>query len=119
MGAVIRGGLIVVGVLAMVAGLTLVVMPAGDIAGLQLAGLQLVGFGAFLVVIVAIERHRYRSAAAERTNDPTGPGGGEPAGALDPRFRATSEVFIDPTSGHRMRVLVDPANGERRYVAEG
>jgi hypothetical protein len=31
----------------------------------------------------------------------------------------TSEVFIDPTSGHRMRVLVDPSSGERRYVAEG
>jgi hypothetical protein len=31
----------------------------------------------------------------------------------------TSEVFIDPTSGHRMRVVVDPASGERRYVAEG
>jgi hypothetical protein len=28
-------------------------------------------------------------------------------------------VFIDPTSGHRMRVLVDPTSGERRYVAEG
>jgi hypothetical protein len=54
MGAVIRGGLIVIGILLMLAGLTLVVMPAGDIAGLGVAGLQLVGFGAFLVVIVAI-----------------------------------------------------------------
>ena len=40
-------------------------------------------------------------------------------GALEPRFRPTAEVFVDPTTGHRMRVLVDPRTGERRYVAEG
>src|SRR5829696_6631001 len=81
--------------------------------------LQLFGFGALLVVAVAIERQRYRSEHAERTNGAPGPGGGEPAGAVDPRFRPTAEVFIDPTSGHRMRVAVDPSTGERRYVAEG
>jgi hypothetical protein len=70
-------------------------------------------------VVVALERSRYRSETAERSNASPGPGGGEPAGALEARFRATSEMFIDPTSGHRMRVLVDPATGERRYVAEG
>ena len=115
MGAVIRSGLVIVGVLMMVGGLVLVA--AVPIAGL--AGLQLVGFGAFLVIIVAIERARYRSESAERSNEAPGPGGGEPAGSVEPRFRATSEVFIDPTTGHRMRVLVDPASGERRYVAEG
>jgi hypothetical protein len=112
----IRGALVVVGLLLMLGGLALIVaLPGGG----AFPGLQLVGMGAFLVVVVVIERHRYRSAAAETSNDPAGPGGGEPAGALDPRFRPTSEVFIDPTSGHRMRVLVDPASGERRYVAEG
>ena len=40
-------------------------------------------------------------------------------GRVDPRFRPTGEVFIDPTSGQRMRVVVDPSSGERRYVAEG
>ena len=114
MSTFIRAGLVVVGILLMLAGLGLIVA-----IQLTLPGLQLVAFGAFLVVVVALERSRYRSETAERSNATPGPGGGEPAGAMEPRFRATSEVFIDPTSGHRMRVLVDPATGERRYVAEG
>ena len=117
MSAVIRGILIVGGLLLMVAGI-------GVIAALPSlgawAGLQLVAFGAFLVVIVTIERHRYRSVSAERNNAPPGPGGGEPAGAqIESRFRPTAELFIDPTTGQRMRVVIDPANGERRYIAEG
>jgi hypothetical protein len=116
MSAFIRGGLVVIGILLMVGGLgAIVALPAGG----AIVGLQLVGFGAFLVVVVAIERHRYRSAAAERTNAEPGPGGGEPPGALESRFRSTSEVFVDPTTGQRMRVVIDPASGERRYVAEG
>jgi len=114
MSALVRGALVVVGILLMLAGLGLITA-----AQLTLPGLQLVAFGAFLVVVVALERSRYRSETAERSNATPGPGGGEPAGTLEPRFRATSEVFIDPTSGHRMRVVVDPATGERRYVAEG
>lgn len=115
MSAIVRTALVVVGLLVMAGGLLLIIgIPGGG----AFAGLQLVAFGAFLVIVVAIERHRYRSAAAERSNAAPGPGGGEPAGSVDPRFRATNEVFIDPTSGRRMRVVVDPANGERRYVAE-
>lgn len=117
MGQVIRGGLVAVGVLLMLAGLAVIAVP-DSIPGLGFAGLQLFGFGAFLVVVVAIERARYRSGAAEKTNAAPGPGGGEPGGPIEPRFRPTAEVFIDPTTGHRMRVLVDPASGERRYVAE-
>jgi hypothetical protein len=113
---VVRGGLVAAGILLMLLGL-------GIIAGVRdvgIIGLQVFGFGAFLVIAVAIERSRYRSDAAEKSNATPGPGGGEPnEGRLDPRFRMTSEVFIDPTSGHRMRVLVDPANGDRRYIAEG
>ena len=116
MSAVIRGALVVVGILLMLAGLAVIVaLPAGG----AWVGLQLVGFGAFLVVVVVIERQRYRSEHAERTNATSGPGGGEPAGSVDPRFRPTAEVFIDPTTGVRMRVVVDPATGDRRYVAEG
>jgi len=115
MGAVIRGGLVVIGVLAMLGGLALIVSGSE----LAVAGLQAVALGAFLVVVVALERSRYRSDAAERSNATPGPGGGEPAGQVEPRFRPTAEVFIDPTTGHRMRVVVDPTNGERRYVAEG
>jgi hypothetical protein len=115
-GAFVRGALVVIGVLLMFVGLALIVSGSG----LALPGLQAVAVGAFLVVVVAIERNRYRSDAAEQSNAAPGPGGGEPAdGPLDPRFRPTAEVFIDPTSGRRMRVVVDPANGERRYVAEG
>src|SRR5215213_2455177 len=117
MSAVIRGSLVVVGVLLMLAGLG-VIAAVPEVGAL--GGLQLVGFGALLVVAVAIERNRYRSDSAERSNAVPGPGGGEPAGAaLEPRFRPTSEMFIDPTTGKQMRVLVDPASGERRYIAEG
>lgn len=115
MATVIRGALVVVGILAMLLGLGIIV----ELPGVGIAGLQLVAFGAFLVVIVTIERHRYRSDAAERTNEPAGPGGGEPLGAVETRFKPTSELFIDPTSGQRMRLVIDPANGERRYIAEG
>lgn len=116
MAAIIRGALVVVGLLAMLLGLGIIVV-FPSVAGL--VGLQLVGFGAFLVVIVTIERHRYRSDAAERKNEPAGPGGGEPLGALEARFKPTSEIFIDPTTNQRMRVVIDPTNGERRYIAEG
>ena len=115
MGAVIRSGLVVIGVLLMLGGLVLIVSGSA----LALAGLQLVALGAFLVVVLALERSRYRSDVAEQTNATPGPGGGEPAdGPLEPRFRPTAEVFIDPTTGRQMRVVVDPASGERRYVAE-
>jgi hypothetical protein len=113
--AVVRGILVLVGVLLMLGGLSIIV--TGRIS--TFAGFQLLAIGAFLVIVVAIERSRYRSDAAERSNAPAGPGGGEPSGALEPRFRPTAEVFIDPTSGKRMRVLVDPSTGDRRYVAEG
>lgn len=117
MGQVVRGLIVILGILLMVAGLGVILgLPAPS----GLAGLELVAMGAFLVVVVAIERQRYRSASAEVANAPSGPGGGDPRGAaLEPRFRPTTEQFIDPTTGHRMRVLVDPATGERRYVAEG
>ena len=82
-------------------------------------GLSWVAGGGFLVLVVAFERQRYRSEAAERSNAAAGPGGGEKRDELlEPRFRLTAEVFIDPTTGHRMRVLADPDTGERRYVAE-
>ena len=111
---VVRGVLVFVGVLLMLGGLGALTLPGVGVIGF----LQLFGFGAFLVIVVAIERQRYRSDAAERSNGSPGPGGGEPAGPVEPRFRPTSEVFIDPTTGVRMRVVVDPTSGERRYVAE-
>ena len=116
MAAVVRGALIVVGLFMMLGGLGLIV--GGPVLGIG-GGLELVVIGGFLVVVVAIERQRYRSSAAEVANAPAGPGGGEPSGtAVEARFRPTSEQFVDPTTGIAMRVLVDPATGERRYVAE-
>jgi hypothetical protein len=115
MGTALRVVLIVAGLAAMVLGIVAMVSnPA-----LAPAALWWVALGGLLVVAVAAERQRYRSEAAERKNAPAGPGGGErPSESLEPRFRPTNEVFLDPTSGHRMRVLVDPSTGERRYVAE-
>jgi hypothetical protein len=112
--AIIRGLIVVFGVLLMVGGMGALALPGVGVIGF----LQLFGFGAFLVIMVAIERQRYRSDTAERSSGSPGPGGGEPAGPVEPRFRPTSEAFIDPTTGVRMRVVVDPASGERRYVAE-
>ena len=116
MGTLVRGGIVSVGILMMLGGLALIVAipEAGP------SGLWAVAMGAFLVVIPLLERQRYRSEAAEKARDVAGPGGGESSGsALEPRFRPTAEVFVDPTTGHQMRVLVDPRTGERRYVAEG
>lgn len=116
MGLLVRGLIVILGIVAMLAGLaSIVIEPA-----IGAAGLWPVAVGAFLVVIPLIERQRYRSEAAEKGNQGPGPGGGESTeGPVEGRFRRTSEVFVDPTSGHRMRVLVDPQTGERRYVAEG
>ena len=116
MSTLVRGIVIVVGLFMMLGGLaTIIVMPEAG-----LSGLWAVAMGAFLVVVPLIERERYRSEAAERSRDAHGPGGGEhPGGDIEPRFRPTSEVFVDPTTGHQMRVLVDPRTGERRYIAEG
>ena len=116
MGLVVRAVLVGFGLFLMVVGLFAIVM----FADARVPGLEAVAFGGFLVVVVAAERQRYRSEAAERSHALPGPGGGERTGEiLEPRFRTTAEAFVDPTTGHRMRVLVDPATGERRYVAEG
>ena len=111
----VRGGLVVFGALSILGGF--VALSAGPVA--VTSGLWAVGFGLFLIVVAFVERGRYRSEAAERTDTASGPGGGELPGApLEPRFQPTAETFVDPTSGRAMRVLVDPRTGERRYVAE-
>jgi hypothetical protein len=89
----------------------------GIIAGEALVGLWAVAIGAAGIIAVALERSRYRSAAAEHSTEEPGPGGGEPEPPGLP-FRPTGERFVDPTSGRRMRVYVNPATGERRYHAD-
>ncbi|MEW5990027.1 MAG: hypothetical protein AB1736_01605 [Chloroflexota bacterium] len=116
MGLLVRGAIVALGVVTMLAGLASIIL----VPEVGAAGLSTVGVGAVLVILPLIERNRYRSEAAEKKNDAPGPGGGEaPGAAIEPRFRPTAEVFVDPTTGRRMRVLVDPHTGERRYVAEG
>jgi len=105
----------IVATLFLLGGLGLIAL--GPAAGAS--GLWLTLTGAVVLIALAIERNRYRSEAAERGTQPVGPGGGEPAGTLEPRFARTDETFVDPTSGHRMRVYLDGRTGERRYVAEG
>ena len=111
----VRAVIGVVGTLMLLGGLALIFV-AGPIAGL--GGIWLVVGGMILVIAVLIETSRYRSQAAEHSKLSPGPGGGE-VGPLEPRFRSTDEVFVDPTSNRRMRVYVDSRTGERRYVAEG
>ncbi len=104
---IVIAGLFFLGSLAMIAA-------GGDTAP---AGLMWALISGGVIVIAVMERTRYRSETAEKRNDDPGPGGGE-RGPLEPRFRATPEVFRDPTSGQLMRVYVDPRTGERRYLAE-
>ena len=102
------------GVLLMFAGIATAASPGGIIAALPV----FLG-GAAIVVGVSIERMRYRSDTLDRDFPSVGPGGGEPPSeGVEPRFRPTEEVFVDPTTARRMRVLLDPSTGERRYVAE-
>jgi hypothetical protein len=111
--SVVRIALLAGGALLALGGLALI----GVGLPTAVSGLWLVGTGGVLMIVAVLERTRYRSEAAERANAPVGPGGGEPE-PVEPRFRPTDEVFIDPTSGHRMRVLLDSRTGERRYIAE-
>jgi hypothetical protein len=55
------------------------------------------------IVIAIFGWDRYRG-----NRKSAGTGGSEP----------TSEVFIDPATGQRMRVWYDPATGDREYRAE-
>jgi hypothetical protein len=113
---VVRILLLVLGALSLVGGLLLVL---GGGPGGAVAGIWLVIQGSIVLLAVAFERTRYRSEQAERTSAPPGPGGGESSdAAMEPRFRPTDEVFVDPTSRRLMRVWLDPVRGERRYRAE-
>jgi hypothetical protein len=111
--ATMRAVIVIVAALLALAGLA-----AASVGG-GIGALWLTVMGVAIVVGVLIERERYRSEAADQPFEPIGPGGGEPPGAIEPRFRPTGELFVDPTTQHTMRVHVDPRTGERRYVAEG
>jgi len=108
--AAVLGGLLAIGGLAAIA--------TGDPSAAA-TGVWMVIIGMVLIIAAALERWRYRSESADRASLPIGPGGGEPLGKpLEGRFERTEEVFVDPTSGRRMRVWLDGTAGERRYRAE-
>jgi len=96
------GAAIVVGGVAIIA-----------IGGL-ITGLILVIVGAAVGVVGFFERPRYRPE-----EEPQAPVAGWAAAgdatSLEPRFQPTEEVFVDPSTGRRMRVFLDPETGERRY----
>jgi len=103
-------------VLVFAVGLLLLVAGGPPAAG----GLWALVIGGIGLLVVALERTRYRSLQADRAAESPGPGGGEsPGESLEPRFQPTDEIFADPTSDRRMRVFLDPRTGERRYQAEG
>ena len=109
---------ILVGVMLVALGLWIAIAENEGQLGLILLGLLTAAFGVIMIGVLAVERLRYRSAAAE-VPQTVGTPGGEPSDApLDARFRPTDEVFVDPTSGKTMRVFADPASGERRYLVE-
>ena len=108
------GARLIVGVLG---ALMIVGGVVGIAAGSMPEGVWAILIGCVAIVAVAFERSRYRSAASERSVGDLGKGGGEPSRPTPP-FNPTNEVFVDPTSGHRLRVYLNPATGERRYFAE-
>ncbi len=108
---IVRAIVVIVAVLMVLGGLGVTAM--GGIAGLWSTVV-----GAAMLILLAVERNRYRSEAAERAFEPVGRGGGEPTATLEPRFRPTPETFVDPTTNRKMRVYTDGSTGDRRYVAE-
>ena len=90
---------------------------SGEFRGV-VAGVALLLSAVVMILAIQYERTRYRSDAATPAGTPSGPGGEAPGELLDPRFQTTDEVFVDPSSGQRMRVFLDPRTGERRYSPE-
>jgi hypothetical protein len=108
-------------VMRVVVGVLGALMIVGGVVGIAVGawpgGLWAMTIGVVAILAAVLERNRYRSEAAERSADAPGPGGGESGMPVAP-FRPTDELFVDPTSGHRLRVYLDPATGERRYFGE-
>jgi hypothetical protein len=94
----LRIGLFLLGLAALVAGLVFLVR-----GGALPVVIWLFGLGLILTLGVAYERVRYKSLAAHRP----GPG-----------WEKTEERFIDPATGKQVTVYFRAADGERMYVEE-
>jgi hypothetical protein len=87
---------------------------AWALAGLAFViGLQVLGVaGLFVVIVVGVViLTAVGYAAGQRVR--------RRMARPDPRFRPTSEVFRDPSTGERMQVFADESTGERRYRKAG
>jgi hypothetical protein len=73
------------------------------VLGQPLSGAWTLLLGLVGVVVVLYERRRY---------------GSDQAAGTESRFRPTGEVFLDPSTGQRMRVHVDPESGDRQYLPD-
>lgn len=73
------------------------------VLGQPLSGAWTLLLGLVGVVVVLYERRRY---------------GSDQAAGTESRFRPTEEVFLDPSTGQRMRVHVDPESGDRQYLPD-
>ncbi len=88
---------------AVIAGLLIAVGLLAIAIGQVLSGAWTLLLGLAGAVAVLYEQRRY---GAEQPPD------------VEARFRPTEEVFVDPSTGRRMRVHIDPHSGERRYLPE-
>jgi hypothetical protein len=71
------------------------------LSGIWAPGAQLLVVGAIVSIGVVVERWRYRNQARP-----------------DADWEATSERFVDPSTGKRVRVEYDSKSGSRRYVSD-
>jgi uncharacterized membrane protein HdeD (DUF308 family) len=92
-----RKGLIVIGVLAVIAGVMAL------LSGLVSSSLVLVCWGGLLIIAIAVERIRYKRLESQSP----GPG-----------WQRTTERFVDEETGAVVTVYVEPETGERAYVKE-
>ncbi len=88
---------------AIVAGIFIAVGLVTIAVGQPLSGAWTLILGVVGIVVVLYERRRYRA---------------EPASGVRGRVRPTDEVFVDPSTGERLRVHIDPESGERHYLPD-
>jgi hypothetical protein len=93
--AAVRIAVGIVGLLAALGGFGAIAL------GEPIGGLWALVVGGVLLGAAFFEKGRYRA----REDQAERPGGSQP----------TNEVFVDPTTGERIRVWFDPNTGFRRY----
>jgi hypothetical protein len=113
------------GALGLAGGLGFLLALAVIAAGEPVGAAWLLIASAALLLIALYEQARYRGHTEEGGGapPPSVPGWAGPQTGTAPapgigRYQRTDEVFVDPTTGQRLRVWFDPVTGERRYLPE-